>query len=79
MLLSWDRNLFVLSVERKVKKIPIDFNKIAKQSCKRKGTIYYSPTFKSWVVDDGNLPLAMISAPKGAKRVENNMWIIETF
>ena len=57
--------------------IPVDFKDIAKQSGKRQGTLFYSTTFKSWAVRDGNLPsIALIEAPPNVVRIENNCWII---
>jgi len=61
-----------------MKKIPIDFDNIARQSGKRKGRLFYSPTFKSWAVEDGNDPsIALVDVPEGAIGIKNNNWLVE--
>ena len=68
---------------------PIDFNSIAKETGVRKGRVFFSTTFKEWVVSgDTDVDLICIDPPKniGDKlngqtitkvRIENNHWIFE--
>jgi len=57
-------------------KIPIDFQDIAEQSGCRRGRLFYSTTFKSWAVDgDSGVSMCLVKAPKGAIRIEDNMWV----
>ena len=58
--------------------MPIDFKSIARQSGKTNGTIFYSATFKSWAVRNGNDPsISLIDAPDGAIAIKNNQWKFE--
>jgi len=61
-----------------VKKIPIDYADIYKQTGATKGTIFYSKTFKSWAVDGNHgASIALFEAPAGAVKVDGKHWIIQ--
>jgi len=57
-------------------KIPIDFKKISEETGVRKGNIFYSPTWKSWVIKGHpDIDLICIEPPKNTIRIENNYWV----
>ena len=69
--------------------LPINFNDIALQSGYSKGRLFYSDTWKSWAVDGGDLPLALVSVPYNvgdmlegkeitSVKVVDNQWELET-